>query len=106
MLQWQSAHNLANDMLLLGLRADADKRSYQSYFEQLLHLVRPGGVMVIDNVLWYGRVADPKVTPWDFPQGHDHIHNHICVLLQGHPGRVKHQCVRSNAVQRQGKRLS
>ncbi|CAK0779204.1 hypothetical protein CVIRNUC_004716 [Coccomyxa viridis] len=41
---------------------DADKRSYKSYFEQLLHLLRPGGVMVIDNVLWYGRVADPKET--------------------------------------------
>ena len=63
-LQWQSADYLANDMPLLGLRADADKRSYKSYFEQLLHLLRPGGVMVIDNVLWYGRVADPKVTPW------------------------------------------
>ena len=63
-LQWQSADCLASDMDLLGLRADADKRSYQSYFEQLLHLLRPGGVLVIDNVLWYGRVADPKVTPW------------------------------------------
>ena len=42
--------------------ADADKRSYQAYFDQLLHLVRPGGVIVVDNVLWYGRVADPQVT--------------------------------------------
>ena len=41
---------------------DADKRSYQAYFDQLLHLVRPGGVIVVDNVLWYGRVADPQVT--------------------------------------------
>ena len=40
---------------------DADKRSYQQYFELLLQLVRPGGVIVADNVLWYGRVADPEV---------------------------------------------
>ena len=38
---------------------DADKRAYQLYLEQLLQLVRPGGVIVTDNVLWYGRVADP-----------------------------------------------
>jgi hypothetical protein len=40
--------------------ADADKRSYQRYLEALLQLVRPGGVIVADNVLWYGRVADPE----------------------------------------------
>jgi len=47
--------------LLYILSADADKRSYQAYFDQLLHLVRPGGIIVVDNVLWYGRVADPQV---------------------------------------------
>ena len=41
---------------------DADKRSYQRYFDLLLKLVRPGGVIVVDNVLWYGRVADPEVS--------------------------------------------
>ena len=47
---------------LLPHVADADKRSYQAYYDQLLRLVRPGGVIVVDNVLWYGRVADPQVT--------------------------------------------
>lgn len=47
---------------LMRYVADADKRSYQAYFELLLHLVRPGGIIVVDNVLWYGRVADPQVT--------------------------------------------
>lgn len=37
---------------------DADKRSYLSYYEQILILLRRGGVVAIDNVLWYGRVAD------------------------------------------------
>jgi predicted O-methyltransferase YrrM len=40
---------------------DADKSSYDSYYERALQLVRPGGLIAIDNVLWSGRVADPKV---------------------------------------------
>ncbi|KAJ6801103.1 uncharacterized protein M6B38_199730 [Iris pallida] len=40
---------------------DADKRMYEEYFELLLQLMRPGGLIVIDNVLWHGRVADPQV---------------------------------------------
>ncbi|XP_010413322.1 PREDICTED: uncharacterized protein LOC104699678 [Camelina sativa] len=40
---------------------DADKRMYQDYFELLLQLVRVGGVIVMDNVLWHGRVSDPMV---------------------------------------------
>ncbi|XP_049935909.1 tricin synthase 1-like isoform X2 [Nymphaea colorata] len=38
---------------------DAEKRLYHKYYELLLELVRPGGVIVIDNVLWHGKVADP-----------------------------------------------
>lgn len=37
---------------------DADKRMYEEYYELLLKLVRVGGLIVMDNVLWYGRVAD------------------------------------------------
>jgi len=40
---------------------DADKRMYEEYFELLLKLVRLGGLIVMDNVLWYGRVADPLI---------------------------------------------
>ncbi|KAI7843197.1 hypothetical protein COHA_003180 [Chlorella ohadii] len=39
---------------------DADKKGYRAYYEQLLRLVRPGGVIAVDNVLWYGRVAHPE----------------------------------------------
>jgi caffeoyl-CoA O-methyltransferase len=38
---------------------DADKESYDRYYEQSLVLVRPGGLIAIDNVLWDGEVADP-----------------------------------------------
>ena len=40
---------------------DADKRGYWEYYEKLLKLVRPGGLIAVDNVLWYGKVADPTV---------------------------------------------
>jgi predicted O-methyltransferase YrrM len=40
---------------------DADKSGYDTYYEQTLQLVRPGGLIAIDNVLWSGRVADATV---------------------------------------------
>jgi predicted O-methyltransferase YrrM len=40
---------------------DADKQNYDRYYEQVLQLVRPGGLIAIDNVLWSGLVADPTV---------------------------------------------
>ncbi|MEF8793654.1 O-methyltransferase [Thiohalorhabdus sp.] len=38
---------------------DADKENYPVYWEYCLELVRPGGLILVDNVLRYGRVADP-----------------------------------------------
>lgn len=38
---------------------DADKAHYGAYYERSLTLVRPGGLIVIDNLLWGGKVADP-----------------------------------------------
>ncbi|MFB2768810.1 class I SAM-dependent methyltransferase [Pelatocladus sp. BLCC-F211] len=39
---------------------DADKSNYDNYYELALQLVRRGGLIAIDNVLWSGRVADPQ----------------------------------------------
>ena len=39
---------------------DADKGGYDSYYERLLLLLRPGGLLCIDNVLWGGRVVDQR----------------------------------------------
>ena len=39
---------------------DADKTNYQNYYERALQLLRVGGLIVIDNTLWSGRVANPK----------------------------------------------
>jgi caffeoyl-CoA O-methyltransferase len=38
---------------------DADKRNYLNYYERALTLVRPGGLIAVDNVLWDGTVIDP-----------------------------------------------
>lgn len=38
---------------------DADKANYLRYYEAVLPLLRNGGVIVADNVLWYGQVLDP-----------------------------------------------
>jgi caffeoyl-CoA O-methyltransferase len=39
---------------------DADKENYSNYYEAILPLIRPGGLIAVDNVLWSGRVLDPK----------------------------------------------
>lgn len=44
---------------------DADKTNYRNYYERCLKLVRRGGLIAIDNTLWYGQVADPRVRDAD-----------------------------------------
>ena len=41
---------------------DADKTNVANYYEAALRLVRPGGLILVDNVLWGGKVADPAAT--------------------------------------------
>ena len=45
----------AYDMVVI----DGDKAEYPQYVEQALRLLRPGGVLALDNMLWHDRVADP-----------------------------------------------
>lgn len=44
---------------------DADKANYEGYYEYALELIRPGGLIAIDNVLWHGRVIDPDANDAD-----------------------------------------
>ncbi|ALP51853.1 SAM-dependent methyltransferase [Candidatus Tenderia electrophaga] len=39
---------------------DADKQNQRNYYERCLELMRPGGLIAVDNVLWGGSVADPE----------------------------------------------
>jgi predicted O-methyltransferase YrrM len=40
---------------------DADKGNYENYYERCLELIRPGGLIAIDNVLWSGKVAETEI---------------------------------------------
>jgi predicted O-methyltransferase YrrM len=40
---------------------DADKNNYAAYYDRCFQLVRQGGLILVDNVLWYGRVVDPAM---------------------------------------------
>lgn len=44
---------------------DADKTAYIDYFERCVDLVRPGGLVLIDNTLWDGKVADARISDED-----------------------------------------
>jgi O-methyltransferase len=44
---------------------DADKANYVAYYERALTLVRPGGLIVVDNTLFFGRVVDPAAQDAD-----------------------------------------
>jgi predicted O-methyltransferase YrrM len=65
-LRLKPATETLHELLAAGQRnrfdfafIDADKSSYEGYYECLLELVRPGGLIMVDNVLWSGRVRDP-----------------------------------------------
>ena len=56
-LDWLLAQGLTGQLDLAFI--DADKENYDTYYERCLKLVRPGGLILVDNVLWGGSVADP-----------------------------------------------
>jgi O-methyltransferase len=56
-LDWLLAQGLTGQLDLAFI--DADKENYDAYYERCLKLVRPGGLILVDNVLWGGSVADP-----------------------------------------------
>ena len=39
---------------------DADKISYRSYYEEGMRILKSGGLITVDNVLWSGRVLNPR----------------------------------------------
>jgi O-methyltransferase len=51
------AHGFAGKLDLAFI--DANKEDYDAYYERCLDLVRPGGLILVDNVLWGGAVANP-----------------------------------------------
>ena len=64
---------------------DADKPNYSNYYEACLPLLKPGGLVVADNVLWSGKVLHPK-------DADDHAIVAFNRLVQSDP-RVKNVCL-------------
>jgi caffeoyl-CoA O-methyltransferase len=58
-------HGLPTEANIDLVFIDADKTGYVDYWEELVPRVRPGGVLLVDNVLWSGRVIDLSVTADD-----------------------------------------
>ena len=50
-----------NDASYDLVHIDADKEGYPDYVEHAIRLLRPGGVLAMDNMLWHDKVADPAV---------------------------------------------
>ena len=55
-VSWQSEGEGSIDFGFI----DANKDQYDEYYEKLLLLLRPGGIIVVDNVLWDCRVLEPN----------------------------------------------
>jgi caffeoyl-CoA O-methyltransferase len=64
---------------------DADKPNYSKYYEASLVLLKPGGLLIADNVLWSGKVIDPK-------DDNDHAIVAFDKLVQSDP-RVDNVCL-------------
>ncbi len=69
---------------------DADKKNYTAYYELCLERLRPGGVMTVDNVLWSGKVLDPRDEDSraiaelnDRIQGDDRVENVLLPIRDG-----------------------
>lgn len=67
---------------------DADKRGYKMYWEHCFSLVKKGGLIIVDNVLWSGRVTQPS-DPSDFEMlsfndlvKHDHRIEHVMLPIR------------------------
>ncbi|MBI1731614.1 MAG: class I SAM-dependent methyltransferase [Gammaproteobacteria bacterium] len=63
---------------------DADKDGYVEYYERGLQLLRAGGIIAVDNVLWSGRVADPADSKPDtvsIRRFNEHLHDDTRVHL-------------------------
>ena len=56
MHSFEELKNEKFDMIFI----DADKMNYKNYYENSLQLIKKGGLIIIDNVLWHGEVVDEK----------------------------------------------
>jgi len=57
----ETLEDLKNDNLMFDIIfIDADKDNYKNYYNKVMQMTKPGGLIIIDNVLWHGEVADKE----------------------------------------------
>jgi predicted O-methyltransferase YrrM len=57
----ETLEELKNDNLMFDIIfIDADKDNYKNYYNKVMQMTKPGGLIIIDNVLWHGEVADKE----------------------------------------------
>ena len=57
----ETLEELRNDNLMFDIIfIDADKSNYKNYYDKVMQMTKPGGLIIIDNVLWHGEVADKE----------------------------------------------
>ena len=55
----ETLEEFKNDNLIFDIIfIDADKNNYKNYYDKVIQMTKPGGLIIIDNVLWHGEVAD------------------------------------------------
>ena len=55
----ETLEKFKNDNLMFDITfIDADKDNYKNYYDDVIQMTNPGGLIIIDNVLWHGEVAD------------------------------------------------
>jgi caffeoyl-CoA O-methyltransferase len=61
----ETLRGLSSDASIDLAFIDADKGGYRDYYEEIVSRLRPGGVVLVDNVLWSGRVVDASAADAD-----------------------------------------
>ena len=57
----ETLEEFTNDKLIFDIIfIDADKNNYKNYYNKVIQMTKQGGLIIIDNVLWHGEVADEK----------------------------------------------
>ena len=57
----ETLEEFTNDNLIFDIIfIDADKNNYKNYYDKVIQMTKQGGLIIIDNVLWHGEVADEK----------------------------------------------
>lgn len=59
LLLWSRFGRFPDDPTVDLAFVDADKTNYQNYIDEIIPRLRPGGVLLVDNTIWSGRVVQP-----------------------------------------------